>query len=325
MFEILDVGGLATVQDAGRPGWRRFGVPLAGPMDRFAFQAANLLVGNDADAAAVELGAGDLSLRAQYDCVIAVAGAGYELSVGAWDFPLWGSCFVRGGSIIRLTRSGFGMWAYLAGSGGLSLPRVLGSQSTYLRGRFGGLDGRLLQPGDVVPSHRPSRLLMEAAARTLPEAARLPYGPSPILDAIPGPQAGSFSADDVAAFYSSEYRLSASSDRMGYRLQGPALRSNAQPELTSEGMAPGAVQVPADGQPIAMMADSATAGGYPKIACIASASLPLLAQCTPGQDAVRFRQVTAETAQAACRRMFGALPAAIVNADDRSDAFTIYD
>src|SRR5512142_3176272 len=114
MLEVVHVAGLATVQDAGRVGWRRFGVPLAGPMDRFAFAAANLLVGNDADAAAIEPGAGELTLRPQYDCVIAVTGAGYRLSVGAWDFPLWGSCFVRGGSTIRLARGGFGMWAYIA-------------------------------------------------------------------------------------------------------------------------------------------------------------------------------------------------------------------
>ncbi len=316
MFEVLEVGGLATVQDAGRAGWRRFGVPLAGPMDRFAFEAANLLAGNEAAAATIELGAGELTLRARHDCVIAAAGAGYRLSVGAWDFPLWGSCFVRGGSTIRLSRSGFGMWAYLAAAGGLSVPGVLGSQSTYLRGRFGGLDGRVLQPGDVLESHAPSRLLMEAAARTLPEAARPPYGTSPVLQAIPGPQASRFSPDDMAAFFSSEYRISATSDRMGYRLQGPALHSGPQEELTSEGMVPGCIQVPADGQPIAMLADSATTGGYPKIACIASASLPLLAQCTPRQDAVRFRQVSVEAAQAQYRRMMSTLRTAIVDADD---------
>ncbi len=316
MFEVLEVGGFATVQDAGRFGWRRFGVPLSGPMDRFAFEAANLLAGNESDAAAIELGAGELSLRARHDCVIAVAGAGYRLSVGAWDFPLWGSCFVRAGAAIRLSRSGFGMWAYIASSGGLGLPRVLGSQSTYLRGRFGGLQGRLLQPGDILHGHAPSRLLMEAAARTLPEAARPPYGPAPVLDAIPGPQTARFSAGDLAAFFSSEYRISASSDRMGYRLQGAALHTNGQPELTSEGMAPGSIQVPADGQPIAMLADSATAGGYPKIACIASAALPLLAQCTPGQDRVRFRQVTVAAAQAQYRSLVSALRAGIVAADE---------
>src|SRR5512142_2042139 len=110
MLEVLDVGGLATIQDSGRSGWRRFGVPLAGPMDRFAFDAANLLAGNSPDAAALEIGAGDIVLRAQYDCVIAVAGAGFELSVNDWAFPLWGSFFVRGGWSVRLTQSGFGTW-----------------------------------------------------------------------------------------------------------------------------------------------------------------------------------------------------------------------
>src|SRR5512143_2135458 len=316
MLEVLDVGGLATIQDAGRTGWRRFGVPLAGPMDRFAFEAANLLVGNTPDAAALELGAGDLILRARYDCVIAVTGAGYRLSVNDWDLPFWDSFFLRSGWSARLVHGGFGMWAYVAASGGLSAPAVLGSRSTYLRGRFGGLAGRSLQPGDILESDSPSRFLIEAAARTLPGAARPPYAPSSILDVIPAPQAGRFAADDVAAFYSSEYRLSAASDRMGYRLEGPALLSRRQPELTSEGMTLGSIQIAADGQPIAMMADSATAGGYPKIACLSSASLPLLAQCTPGQDSVRFHLTTVEAAQTQYRSLMQGLHAGIIAADD---------
>ena len=316
MLEVIDVGGLATIQDAGRTGWRRFGVPLAGPVDRFAFEAANLLVGNQPGAPALEIGAGDITLRAQHDCVIAVTGLGYELSVSTWEFPLWGSCLLRGGWTMSLARRGFGMWAYIATAGGFEAPRVLGSRSTYLRGRFGGLDGRLLQPGHVLRSASTSPRLMEAAARTLPEAARPPYGPGPILDVIPGPQAGCFSLGDTAAFYSSEYRLSASSDRMGYRLDGPSLREARQPELTSEGMTVGSIQIAADGQPIAMMADSATAGGYPKIGCITSACLPLLAQCTPGQDAVRFHQTTVEAAQSQYRSLISALLAGIADADD---------
>lgn len=316
MLEVLEAGGLATLQDAGRLGWRRFGVPLSGPMDRFAFEAANLLLGNPPEAAALELGAGDLTLRAQDDCVLALAGLGYELSVNTWEFPLWGSCFVRAGWTMRLTRRGFGMWAYVAAAGGFDARPVLGSRSTYLRGRFGGLEGRLLQPGDALRSAATSHAKMEAAARTLPAASRPPYGPLPALDVIPGPQADRFSPDDLAAFYSSEYRLGASSDRMGYRLEGPPLRGVHQPELTSEGMTVGAIQIAADGQPIAMLADSATAGGYPKIGCITSASLPLLAQCTPGQDAVRFRRTTVEAAQAQYRSLMNGLSAAIVDADD---------
>jgi antagonist of KipI len=245
-----------------------------------------------------------------------VTGAGYRLSVSTWDFPLWGSCFVRGGWTLHLSRSGFGMWAYLAAAGGFSAARMLGSRSTYLRGHFGGLDGRLLQPGDVLETEAPARFLMESAARTLPEAARPAYGPDPILSVIPGPQAERFSAPDIDAFYSSAYRLSASSDRMGYRLEGPALLGSRQPELTSEGMTVGSIQIAADGLPIAMMADSATAGGYPKIGCITSASLRLLAQCTPGQDTVRFGRTSVETAQQQYRSLMNGLQAAIVQADD---------
>ncbi len=310
MLEVLEVGGLGTIQDRGRLGWRRFGVPLAGPMDRFAFDAANLLVGNDPSAAALEIGAGDLTLRAQYDCLIAVTGAGYEVAVNIWTFPLWSSYFVRGGWVIQLTKSGFGMWAYLAVAGGFDVPPVLGSSSTYLRGRFGGIEGRSLQPGDVLRGTAPRLPLMELAGRTVAPEARPAYGPSPTLQVIPGPQYDDFHADDASTFFSSAYTISASSDRMGYRLGGPALRGGS--DLTSEGMAIGSIQVPAGGQPIVMMADCATTGGYPKIACVTSASMPLLAQCTPGQDELRFRRTTVNAAQAAYRGMMEALQHGIV-------------
>src|SRR5512142_2090327 len=131
MLEVMEVGGLATVQDAGRLGWMRYGVPRAGPMDRFAYDAANLLVGNPPGAAVVEVGAGDITLRAQDNCLVAITGCGFELSVNIWTFPLWGSYFVRGGWSVRLSKSGFGMWAYVAIAGGFNLPPVLGSRSTY--------------------------------------------------------------------------------------------------------------------------------------------------------------------------------------------------
>ncbi len=297
MFEVVEAGGLATLQDAGRANWRRFGVPLAGPMDRFAFLAANLLVDNRPEAAAIEFGGGDILLRATRDCAIAVSGAGYQLAVNDWDFGLWGSCFVRASWQVRLTRSGFGMWAYIAASGGFDVPPILGSRSTYLRGRFGGLEGRSLQPGDVLRSAQPARGLRESAARLLREEARPAYGPSPTVDAVLGPQSDRFTPVDLSTFFSSTYKVSASSDRMGYRLEGPPLLGRSDPDLTSEGMAVGSIQVPAGGQPITMMADCATTGGYPKIACVTSAALPLLAQCTPGRDKVRFRQVTVEAAQ----------------------------
>ena len=310
MLEVVEAGGLATIQDPGRLGWRRFGIPLAGPMDRFAFDAANLLVGNDPSAAALEVGAGDLTLRAAKDCLIAVTGAGYDVSVNIWSFPMWSSYFVRGGWTIRLTKGGFGMWAYIALAGGFDATPVLGSRATYLRGRFGGIEGRSLRPGDVLRGTVPRLSFMESAGRALAAHVRPAYGPSPTLDVIPGPQYDAFDADDAATFCSSAYGISASSDRMGYRLSGPALRGGS--DLTSEGIAIGSIQVPAGGQPMVMMADCATTGGYPKIACVASASMPLLAQCTPGRDEVRFQRTTVDAAQKAYRGMMEALKHGIV-------------
>ena len=312
MVEVLEAGGLVTVQDGGRSGWRSFGVPASGPMDLFAFRAANILVGNPPDTAALEFGGGDLVLRPAYDCVIAVAGVGYNLSVANWDISPWSSCFVRGGSTISLRRSGFGMWSYLTLAGGIEVPPVLRSRSTYLRGHFGGLDGRLLQAGDVLRSGRAKTPLMEMAARTLAHDARPAYTESPTVEVIAGPQAEYFAPDCMESFLSNPYKVSPSSDRMGYRLEGSRLTQHNRAELTSEGLTAGAIQVPADGQPIVMMADFATAGGYPKIATVISADLPLLAQCTPGKDEVRFKQTTIEAAQAKYRQMMHKLNTGIV-------------
>ncbi len=315
MLEVLEVGGLATIQDAGRVGWRGFGVPLAGAMDRFAFDAANLLVGNGPGVAALEIGAGDILLRAQYDCLIAVTGAGFELSVNIWAFPLWSCCFVRGGWLVHLAKRGFGMWAYVAIAGGFDVPLVLGSRSTYLRRGFGGLEGRSLQPGDLLRSLPSAHSWMELSGRTMAPDARPPYRPSPVVDVVWGPQVDRFTGAELSAFTAGTYRLRESSDRMGYRLDGPLLRGGSS-ELISEGMAPGSIQVPASGQPIVMMADCATTGGYPKVGCVTSATLPLLAQCTPGQDEIRFRQTTLEAAQEDFRAMANKLRKGIVEDND---------
>src|SRR6185436_9058321 len=141
-LEVIDVSGLATIQDSGRTGWRRFGVPASGPMDRFAFRAANALAGNTATDAAIEIGLGDITFRALHNCVIAVEGVGYALTVYIRDFPIWSSYYVRAGWTVRFNKLDSGMWAYLAISGGVQSQLVLGSRSTYLRGHFGGRDGR---------------------------------------------------------------------------------------------------------------------------------------------------------------------------------------
>lgn len=306
-LEILEINGLATIQDAGRTGWRKFGVPASGPMDWFAFRAANRLAGNDLNAAALEIGMGGIVLRALRDCVIAVAGVGYSLSVYIWDFPLWSSYYVRGGWTVRLDKLDSGMWAYLAVAGGVQTPPVLGSASTYLRGPFGGFDGRRLQTGDVLKCGAPSRPLTDLAARTLPAEARPAYSDTPTLDVIMGPQDKYFTDESTAAFLAHDYTVSPTSDRMGYRLEGPALTHRGGTELLSEGMTMGAIQVPAGGQPIIMMADCPTTGGYPKIGTVISADLPLLAQCVPGRSKIHFRRTTVAKAQKKYREMMSKL------------------
>jgi antagonist of KipI len=306
-LEVIETNGLATIQDSGRTGWRRFGVPTSGPMDVFAFHAANALAGNSTGQALIEIGLGDITFRAQRDCVIAVAGVGYALSVYIWDFPLWSSYYVRAGWMIRLNKIDPGMWACLAIAGGIQTQPILGSSSTYLRGHLGGFEGRQLQAGDVVRAGGPSRSLNELAARTLPEDARPIYEDHPVVDMIPGPQQNYFTDESVETFFSSAYSVSAISDRMGYRLEGPPLVHRKAVELISEGMTFGAIQVPSNGLPIVMMADGPSTGGYPKIGAVASGDLPLLAQCVPNQSRIRFRETTVTKAQEKYRAVFEGL------------------
>ncbi len=189
------------------------------------------------------------------------------------------------------------MWTYLAIAGGFEAAEVLGSRATYLRGRFGCLEGRALRAGDSLKVQTPSRGLMDSADRTIDPEARPPYSADPTVEVIIGPQSERFTSESIEELLSSPYRIAMASDRMGYRLEGRALRHNGSADLTSEGMVAGSIQVPADGAPIVMMADCATTGGYAKIGCVIRADLPLLAQCRPGKDEVRFRQTTVEAAQ----------------------------
>jgi len=316
MFEVIEVSGIATIQDLGRSGWRRFGVPLSGPMDAFAFQAANLLVGNPVNTATLEIGGGEIELQTNQDCVIATAGAGYSLSVYTWEFPLWDSCLARAGWTVRLKKGGStggGMWAYLAVAGGFDVLPILNSRSTYLRGHFGGIEGRLLQAGDPLRVGTVKLPLADLSGRTLIEDARPTYVESPSIEVIPGPQVKSFTDESIDTFLSSLYRVSATSDRMGYRLEGAALSHSRDVDLISEGMTIGSIQVPADGQPIVMMADCGTTGGYPNIASVIRTDFSLLAQCRPGKDSVRFRATTIEAAQEKYRTMMEKMKNGIID------------
>ena len=309
MLEVLDVSGLVTFQDSGRRGWQKLGVPVSGPMDWFAHHAANALIGNPLDAAVIEIGLGDAVFRARRDCVVAVTGAGYEVSTYMWTFPLWTSFYVRAGLNIHVKKINGGNWAYLAIAGGFDVGSILGSRSTYLRGGL----GDSVRIGDSLQAGKPACEFDKLVARTFPVEKYMAYSQAPVMEVIPGPQKERFIDDGIQTFLNSEYTLSTSFDRMGYRLEGSPITHLSSADLISEGMTIGSVQIPANGQPIVMMADGPTAGGYPKIANVVHVDLPLLTQCEARVSRIRFKETTVEAAQAKYRELFKRLQAGVIS------------
>jgi biotin-dependent carboxylase-like uncharacterized protein len=290
-LEVLEGGLLTTVQDLGRFGYERYGVPVAGAMDPFALQAANALVGNPLGEAGLEMTLLGPRLRAQVDCLVAVTGADLGAEVDGAPLPLWRAVWLPAGGTLGFAGLASGCRAYLAVAGGLDLPSVLGSLSTYVRGGFGGFQGRPLRPGDSLPLRSP-----EVGLRATPGKSLLPsdlpaYSNEPAVRVVLGPQADRFTAAGVETFLTSTYTVGSASDRMGYRFQGPRIEHIAGPDVVSDGIALGSVQVPGDAQPIVMLADRQTTGGYTKIATVIGADIPLLAQCVPGSSRVRFAAV----------------------------------
>lgn len=292
-LQVLQPGILSLLMDAGRLGQHGLGLTTGGPLDAKAFYWANALVGNDANATAIEIAVGGLELRANTDLMLAVTGAELLLTIDGEPQPLWQSHWVNRDSRIKLGFATGGARAYLALNGGLDVPPQFGSSATVVREGIGGLNGKALAAGDRLSVHDcpDGHPLMR-----LPETLRPHYPEAPLLRVIEGYQADQFSAAAKAIFYSSDYRLSQQCDRMGFRLQGPRLDC-AIGGILSEGISLGAIQVPADGQPIILLHDRQTIGGYPKIGNVFSGDLYQLAQLMPGAR-VRFAPISQEAAHA---------------------------
>ena len=311
-LEILEPGFMTSVQDAGRRGFQRFGVPVCGAMDRFALAAANRLSGNQMGMACLEIGLQGAALTPDQDCLVGLTGCGFGLLVDGRKMPSWTAVFVRGGSVISLVKEDGGCWAYMGISGGVIGKEELGSLSTYSRAGF----GRFLQAGDRLDCGLSGQGTCGLAGRYLPAEKRPQYCETPILEVIAGPQEERFSEAGNRTFYEGEYGISINSDRMGYRLEGPPVEHSGSADILSEGMVFGSIQVPADGQPIVMMSECPATGGYSKIATVCSADLPLLAQCAPGQGRVLFRQTTVEAAQKRFRMMMEGLDNGIIEPEE---------
>jgi antagonist of KipI len=298
-LEVLEPGLLTTVQDNGRPGWRRAGVSGSGPMDGPALRAANHAVGNAAGAAALECTVAGPRLRFLATTRFALAGADLSAvlhrdDLGTWPVPPGAPVLARAGNVLTFGARRSGSRAYVAFAGGIDVPLVLGSRSTDLTAGFGGLAGRALRGGDLIALGRP---IPGASAGDAPTDAVMATGDVTVRVVL-GPQDDHFGPEALAAFLGETYLLAAESDRVGCRLQGARLAHRGAAEIVTDGMVPGCVQVPPDGQPIVMMAGGPTTGGYPKIATVVSTDLPALAQLLPGEGRVRFRAVSIEEAQA---------------------------
>jgi biotin-dependent carboxylase-like uncharacterized protein len=299
VIDVLDGGLFTTVQDAGRFGFQRYGVPVSGAMDVFALRAANRLAGNDEAAAGLEITLLGPQLRFLAPGSFALAGADLGATLDGRPVPSWETVTVSAGQTLAFAGPRDGARAYLAVSGGINVPLVLGSRSTYTRSQLGGFEGRSLKAGDVLQTGV-SGPVVDATRRRVPSSRRPTYGHDHRLRVVIGPQNDRFTNAGLLTFFCSTYTVTPQSDRMGCRLSGPRIEHTAGSDIVSDGSPLGGVQVAGDGVPIVLMADRGTAGGYTKIATVISVDVSRLAQAAPG-DTVRFEAVSIEEALAARR------------------------
>jgi biotin-dependent carboxylase-like uncharacterized protein len=280
VLTVLAPGPFTTVQDGGRPGWASVGVPRSGAADRSSAGLANRLVGNRPDAAVLEVTAGGLRVRAERTVLVAVTGAPVPISIDGRQGPLNAPVTVPAGAVLTFGLPPTGLRTYLAVRGGVDVPSVLGSRST---DTLSGLGPAPLAAGDRLPIGA-----LAAAEPVVDVAAVAPPSPAPLLRVLPGPRRDWLEPGAWTALTTQPWRVSADSDRVGLRLEGPRLQRARDDELPSEGLVPGAVQVPPDGAPVLFLADHPVTGGYPVLAVVTTADLPAAAQLRPG-DVVRFR------------------------------------
>lgn len=307
---VVKPGWFSTVQDGGRYGYQQYGVSVSGAMDRRSFILANRLVGNRDHDAALELTLKGPEFLFEHDSVVAVTGADLMPYVDGRDIPLWTSLLVKAGGRLTFGTRRRGARCYLAIAGGVDVPMVLGSRSTHIASQTGGVKGRVLAQGDVLVGGMPTLHQRATIGRHLPEPLRPIYSTDAMLRIISGPQRASFSEQAFETLTTNAYRISSQSDRMGYRLEGPRIAHENRAQWISDGTAMGALQVPADEQPILLMADRQTTGGYPKIAVVVSVDLHLAAQLLPG-DTLALRMTTLPEAQAAMKAEWKTLDQAI--------------
>ncbi|WP_070000173.1 biotin-dependent carboxyltransferase family protein [Cellulosilyticum sp. I15G10I2] len=297
MIEFLKAGLLTTIQDSGRYNYQRFGVPVAGAMDEFALYISNILAGNPKEAAVLEITILGPTIKFHTTNIFAISGGAFEARLNdEWIIP-HKAYKAEAGSILKIGAALKGCRGYIAFAGGIGGQTIMKSKSTYMKGSIGGIKGRAIKEGDVLGFLDPKEEISNLTHRFITPYHGLEHLDSPVLKVIMGPQDNCFSQKGQDTFLSETYTITPENDRMGYRLEGPSIayQEGIDGNIISDGIAFGAVQVPS-GQPIIMMADRQTTGGYAKIASVIRVDLPHVAQLKTG-DKIRFKKVTVQEAQ----------------------------
>jgi antagonist of KipI len=299
---VLKPGLLTTLQDQGRPGLQRHGIPIGGAVDAFAARVANALVGNDDNAAVIEMALLGPELRADRDGLVALCGTGLEMKVAGQPVPSDRPVAVAAGEVLAFAPRRTGARAWLAVAGGIDVPLVLGSRSTYVRGRMGGYEGRPLIAGDVLKIGTAPEWAVSLGQRLRAEGRRQVtwsvrpetlgrFNQETGVRLVRGPEWALFTRESQHTLFNTGYAVTKDADRMGLRLEGAALALQVPREEISSGMNVGVVQVPPSGQPIILLVGRQSVGGYPRIGAVASVELGRLAQFKPG-DRTTFREIT---------------------------------
>ena len=289
-FIVKQPGLLTLIQDRGRYGAHNLGLTNGGPLDPLAFDWANRLLGNEINDTCLEVSFGGLTLESRVESSIAITGAEISCKVNGKAIEQWRSYTIKKNDLLKLGYTTAGVRAYLAVSGGFKIPPSFGSSATVIREKVGGLNGNKLQTGDQLPCAPGST----GRCLSVAEADRPKYGNQAILRVVLGYQQHTFDTLQKLKFFSSDYSVTDRSDRMGFRLKGQKIYSNIQGML-SEGICHGAVQIPADGQPIVLMNDRQTIGGYPKIGSVIPIDTAKLSQIQPGEN-IKFEEINLEDA-----------------------------
>jgi antagonist of KipI len=326
-IHVLYPGLLTTLQDLGRVGYQKQGIIVSGAMDVYSMRLANLLVGNDEGEAALEVTLMGPKLKIDDDTLLAVTGGNLSPTIDGRILPMGRPVYVKAGSMIKFGACQSGCRTYLAVAGGYDVPKVMGSKSTYLRAGLGGFQGRALQKGDALSVQTPQEVSLRIIKHFVKQHSAASFvstdwyagrgqtaiSPARTIRITRGRQFDQFTEASKNAFLTDSFRVTPQSDRMGYRLSGEVLKLAHQVEMISEGITLGAIQVPPDGQPIILLADRQTAGGYPKLAQVIAVDVAVIAQSKPG-SLLSFQEVSvaeAEKLYLAKEQAFAQLKAAV--------------